>query len=362
MEIRLALVQVTTRPQEVRTPGERVEGVERLLVVRDDRLGDLVVSLPAIHALRETYPGARLALLVDARRASLAAAIRGVDQVIESTRDRRALVSRIRAFAPDLAACISRSARAAWALARARVPYRIGPGHRYYSPLFHRRIDERRRGGARHEVEYALSFAHRAGAPGGPARFDLHLSAESRTSADHWLRQQMISGAFVVLHPGSGGSCPHWPVSHFLELPTMMRGAGISTVISVGPDDRQVRAAVERRFHGQTRRPPCFSGELTELAALLDRAVLVVSNSTGPLHLAAALKTPTLALHAPWPSCAPARWGPYSPSGWAVVADNEEALGWSRATRRRRSDELMAGIAPDAIERAIGLIVGYSGW
>ena len=167
MRVRPRLVQVERRAEEVRTPGEAFPDVRRLIVVRHDRLGDLVVSLPAVAALRSTYPRARLGLLVRPHLVPLAAMVEGVDQVLPAHADRRQLRREVASFDADLMVCISRGANIPSVAVRTAVRRRVGSGFRIYSPLFTRTVAERRHAGGRHEVEYALSFAHRAGAVGG---------------------------------------------------------------------------------------------------------------------------------------------------------------------------------------------------
>jgi ADP-heptose:LPS heptosyltransferase len=121
-------------------------------VARHDRLGDLVVTLPAIAALREAYPSANLALLVRPDTAPFARLVAGVDVVLGVPDDRRSLVTALREHRPDLMVCISRGAAVAWAAGRSGALHTVGAGHRYFSWLFERRVDERRRAGERHEV------------------------------------------------------------------------------------------------------------------------------------------------------------------------------------------------------------------
>ena len=91
-----------------------------------------------------------------------------------------------------------------------------------------------------------------------------------------------------------------------------------------------------------------FTGDPPSLAAFLRSAALVVGNGTGAVHLAAALGTPVLMLHAPWRTCGPERWGPYAANGWALVADAPGADRWSPRERARLGPELMATISPAA--------------
>lgn len=340
------LTQVQRRPGEVRTPGRPWSGVRRIVVARHDRLGDVIVSLPAVAALRRAYPEARLALMVQSALAPLARMVDGVDEVLVATAGHAPLLHELSRFRPDLVVSISRGCSIPWAAARARVPHRVGPGYRFYSPLFHRSVREHRREGLRHEVEYALSFAHRAGAPAGEAAFLLRVPERSAEEVARWAASHDVPPGFIVLHPGSGGSCPGWPLAHYLGLAELLSLQAIPVAFSLGPAD----AAVARRLEQaapHVRRLPRFGGDLPATAALLRRAAFAVGNSTGPLHLAAALDVPTLTFHAPWPSCGVSRWGPYAANGWALVAESHEARRWSRRERRLRAPSLMACITPE---------------
>lgn len=104
-------------------------------------------------------------------------------------------------------------------------------------------------------------------------------------------------------------------------------------------------------------RLPRFESDHGGLAALLSMATMAVGGSTGPVHLAAAVGTPTLMLNPPWPSCRVERRGPYSDIGWSLSADLAEARDWTRRTRRRLGERLMAGIPSTAALTCIRAIM-----
>lgn len=346
------LRQVVRRPGDVRAPGARIEGLRRIVVARDDRLGDVVLTLPAVHALRRAYPGARLALMLRRELHPLGRMVRGVDDLIVAPGGVAGARRRLSRYGADLLVCVSRGHTIPVAGALLGIRHRIGTGYRFYSSLFTRRVDERRRAGERHEVEYALSFAHRAGAPGGTARFPIDVPAEARDETDAWLVRHEVPDRFVLIHPGTGGSCPAWPPGRFVELAATLVARGVSVVFSVGPADAAVAEALGRA-PAAVRVLPRSSAGVAGLAALTLRAAEVVSNSTGPLHLAAALGVSTLGLFAPWATCGVARWGPYAANGWAWVAENEAASEWSRSRRRLGGEGLLAAIPAEVVAETV---------
>ncbi len=95
----------------------------------------------------------------------------------------------------------------------------------------------------------------------------------------------------VILHPGSGGSSARWPLAHFMELGDKLQMEGYDVIVTGGPGENYQNIMIDNMH-----RIPVFiaagSVSLRQLAAIFSCADLVVSNSTGPLHLAVALECP----------------------------------------------------------------------
>jgi len=344
VEIHPELVQVRLQPNRASPSHPVYDGVRKLLVVRDDRLGDVVLTLPAIDRLKAAYPDAVIGLLVQPALAPLASMFAPVDRVLETGGD---LVRTIRDFSPDAAVCISRRPTAARALRGAGVHRVTGTGRRLFSFLFDRRVNVSRRASACHELEHALDLAARAGAAQEPVRFPIEVPAEAKLRVARWLDAHGVAADPLVLHPGTAGSCPGWAPGSWQRLAVMLRDANHPVVITEGPADKLVmRAFTDAGF-------PRFAQGLPELAALLSVARLTVSNSTGPIHLASALGRPALAIHAPWKSCGVERWGPYRANGWALVVNTPGARRWTRRRRRRSAAWLMDLLPVDTVFRAV---------
>lgn len=344
----IQLHQVRRQPSALPEIGKRLDGIRRILLIRHDRLGDLILTLPALAALRETYPESRLGCMVAPELAPLAEMFEPVDDVLAyrgvSRVDRRA----VRDFEPDLTICVVRSLGSAWAVAGNGIPHRVGSAHRAYSPLFNRRVRRHRRRGGLHEVDYALDFAHCGGAAVAPARFPLRLPdgcvEQGRQLVARTRETQAVpaDAPLVVLHPGSGGSCPNWPVEQHRKLGQLLRERGWGVLISLGPGEVHWDAAAELGLD----RSAIFRGGLRELCGLLRAADIVVGSSTGPLHLAAALGTTALAIQGPWASCGAARWGPYAANGWVATVGDASQASWSRRRRQREGAALLACLSP----------------
>ena len=129
------------------------------------------------------------------------------------------------------------------------------------------------------------------------------------------------SRPLVVLHPGSGGSARDWSPENFGTLAKLLHAEGMRVVVTgIAQEEKLVRTVSERS--GGVAIPLVGRLSLMELAAFLRPARLFVSNSTGPLHIAAAVGVPVIAFYPPIRECSPTRWGPLAKKKAVFVADN----------------------------------------
>ncbi len=297
----------------------------RILVVRTDRLGDVILTLPVLSAIRDAFPGAYLGMLLQQYTGAIVVGHPALDATIWYDRDGVLLpvaeiVQSIRSHAFDVAIVVHPTPRLAWVIVRAGIPRRIGTGYRSYSLLFTDRVYDHRKDARFHELEYNLRLLK----PLLPAitvenvtpRFDIPVDAAAVRNVDTLLSHGglLVGEKIVVLHPGSGGSAHDWPPERFGRLALeLLKQAGLRVVVTGTQRDHDAVAQVRAATGG---RAIILEGVLTmrELAALLSRASVMVANSTGPLHLAAAFGTPVVGLYSQITSMSARRWGPYSSS------------------------------------------------
>ena len=287
--------------------------MENILIIRTDRLGDVLLTTPVSTALRALFPRARISWLVRPYTAPLLEHNPDIDRImVDRDESPGRLADRIRSERIDAAIVAYPRWRVVAALWLARVPVRIGPANKAYCILLNRRIRQRRSRGTKHEADCNLELLETLGAPFKryPTRYI--ATEEERDAARRFLAAKGISGAgpVVILHPGSGGSSARWPLGHFAALGDSLMADGCDIVVTAGPGE-DFRSGMA----GGMSRPPVFiaggSVGIREMAAILSRSDLVVTNSTGPLHLAVALDVPTVSIYSPLPMRHPARWGPY---------------------------------------------------
>ena len=292
-----------------------------ILIVRLGALGDIVHALPVAAALRERYPDARIDWVVDERHLPLLELVSGLDHRIPLASRSAGPIARIRRLRPTLraarydlavdvqgllkSAVVARLSGAARILGFARGALREPAARVLYTET----CDP---GPGRHVVDKNLALAVAAGAAAGAPRFPLEAPASAALDA---VRTTTGGRPFAVVNPGAAWPNKRWPPARFGALARALAvGRGLPVVVLWGPEDGALAEAVVGAADTDGVRQAPATG-LGDLAAILGAAALVVSGDTGPLHLAAALGTPVVALHGPTD---PARNGPWSAADVAV--------------------------------------------
>jgi lipopolysaccharide heptosyltransferase II len=300
-------------------PVGKLKTINRILVIRTDRIGDVILSLPVVTALRRRYPNARLAMLVQPAVLEIVEDHPDLNDILLDGREHEGargffqLAKEIRKSKFDAALLLHPTLRLAFLLACAKIPVRVGTGYRYYSFLFNRKVWEHRSRGLRHETEYNLSLAAKLDADVSQVDFRVSAPEHVLKWADHQFKSMGIqkSRPLVVLHPGSRGSALDWAAGRFAELADrLVEEVNAQVILTGGREEKDVIAKI---FKGQEKSFFNLVGlmNLKELAAVLKKADLVVANSTGPLHLASVLGTEVVGLYPPFAPASARRWGPY---------------------------------------------------
>jgi ADP-heptose:LPS heptosyltransferase len=269
------------------------------LIVRTDRLGDVVLTLPMARAIKKAMPNARVTFLASEYTRPIIERCPDVDEIrtIDPSASFWKLVREFCGF--GVAFFPSPRFRLALAGFLARVPMHVGTGYRWYSFLFSDRIYEHRKTAERHEAEYNLRMLAPIGISSDADELPtITLHSPEQAFIQHWLAEHLGSSdaKFTVLHITSGGSTNPWPAEQFIELGrSMTERYGIKIVLTgVTQDADRIRAVA--KSIGSEHAVIFIGNSLLELAALLERAAIVITNSTGPGHLSAALGTPTIGL------------------------------------------------------------------
>jgi heptosyltransferase I len=346
----------------------------RILVIRLSSIGDIVHALPAVAALKQSLPEAAIAWAVEKRYAELLHGNPSVQSVIRlDTLGWRARwrasgilsevlrgLNAVRAFRADLTIDFQGLVKSA-ALGRlSGAPRRMGFGGQWLresaARVFYSENVEAR--GRHHVVEENLALAEQAGAQPVARehwQFPLPVSAEAANRVEERLTRLGIQ-RFLVINPGGGWMNKRWAPQQYAQLVGKLdRDQECAVLITGSPaEEPTIRDILER---AQARRTTYFASTVAEYIALVRRASLFVGGDTGPLHLAAAVGTPIVAIYGP---TNPARNGPFAPADIAIW--NQEPSGGTRSgmpsqthwhARQAKNSAYLEGVSVEAVRAAI---------
>ncbi|CUT04981.1 glycosyltransferase family 9 protein [Candidatus Chrysopegis kryptomonas] len=284
-----------------------------ILVCRTDKIGDVILTLPVVNALKDFYPDARITFLVSEYASEILYGHKAIDEILiynpsESVFE---LFKKIKEKNFDLAIVVFPVFKIALALWLARIPIRVGTGYRFYSFLFNKKIFEHRKYAQKHEVEYNLNLIREIGVEVNEVKFDIFIPQSAFERINQILEiNEITPGNYIIVHPGSKGSARDLKPERFKELVKKLSEEGFKVILTGSESEKEL----VRYVAGNEKNVYDFSGllNLKELSALIKLASVFVSNSTGPIHIASAVGTPVVGFYPPIKVMSPRRWGPYT--------------------------------------------------
>src|SRR5206468_6434184 len=270
------------------------------------RIGDLILTTPAIAALRKSFPDAHLTLAVSNECAELLPAISDFDCILVARRNLRdlGLFSSVAGRRFDYCIDFTRNDRSAFLTllsgARRRVAsYRVRDQSRTRARLYTDLVGVRVRD--MHTIDYNLALLEPLGLRAASSGPYLNLPRAAREKADKLRRDWKITRPYVILHPGSARREKLWDAARWAEvIDHFSQNNGFELVLTSGPSaDEQAQVAA---ITSRTRQKIVdLSGktDLLTLAALIAQAQLLVTVDSAPVHLAAATHTPQVILFGP---------------------------------------------------------------
>jgi heptosyltransferase-2 len=348
--------------------------LRRLVIRLPNWLGDIIMALPALRAVRARWPDAHLAAAVPRAFAPLAEAAGGVDAVVplvpaRGWRDREAAWADTAALAAgrfDVALLLTNSFGSAWLARRAGIPERWGYGGPLRSGLLTRAVPRPRRRAAavRHHARYYARLVEALGCRVDTYRVRIDVPAAWRDAAVRQLAARGVGAEdeIVAFAPGAAyGSAKRWPPPLVAAaIDRVARDLGAVPVLVGTPADRPTAQAIHAALAAaaparERTRVVDLVGEtdVPALAGVIARARAFVSNDSGAMHLAAAAGTPVVAVFGPTDEHETAPLGPH------VVVSSPV---WCRPCLRREcplDHRCMRTIGPTEVYGAIaGLIAG----
>ncbi len=296
-------------------------------------MGDFILTLPAIAALQEAYPKARLTVAVSPAVYPLAVRVLPGKNVFSHNGSFSKFHSFLKSEQFDLAVFFRPRLGTALAAFLAGVPKRLGTGYRGYSVLYNLKHYEHRHTAERKEAEYSLSLLKPLGIEKGWHFDTISIDTSEAESVAKELGLD-FSKRWIAIHPGSGGSSPNWPKKDYIELAKKLAEAGFSILWTGTASELEDIDGPGVSLAGKT--------EIWDLACLYSRSKLVIAPSTGPLHLASLVGTAVVGIYSPVRVNSPRRWEPLGPKAKTLVPPVPECD--CKASQCRRGDcmELLA--------------------
>ena len=322
---------------------QRLAPHERILIIKPSSLGDIVHALPVLAALREAYPDAHIAWLVGTSFAPLLHEHPLLDEVISFDRRRFGKMLRSPRIALDFLRFVGELRRRRFDLvidlqglirsgflalasgARDRVGFASA---RELAWLFYSR-KVRCPATARHAVDRNMALAAAIGLDGDSPRFPLGLRPEETLAAQALLRKEWGRPLerFTAVMPGARWATKRWKLDRIAELIDRLHGEGAPRCVLLGsPEDRPIAERILAECEtdvldlvGKTT--------LRELVAVISLADRVLCHDSGPMHVAAALDKPLVAIFGPTD---PARTGPYSAAAETIATPLDCAACYQR--------------------------------
>lgn len=334
--------------------------MENVLIVKLSAIGDVIHALPVAHAIKETYPAAHLTWVVEPPAYELLTAVPCIDEIVLFRKKdfktihgfkenfwplRRQLKTRAYDVSLDLQGLFKSAAVVKTAGAKKR----FGTCNmRELSDWVSKPVIGANAHG--HIVERYLDVARAVGCTVNEVVFPLTVSTSTAQAADKILAEagMKCQNPYVVLAVGANWPNKRWPAQYYVALiDWLYRAELIPVLIGGGAVDENIAAAIEQK----AEIPPVNiigKTSLLELAHILRQAKAVVGGDTGPVHLAAGLKVPTVMLMGPTDAN---RNGPYGQPDNAIEADRPCKYCWHRACPK--GIDCLAVIHPEQVESKI---------
>ncbi|GJH43591.1 glycosyltransferase family 9 protein [Pasteurella canis] len=299
--------------------------MQKVLVVRNDKLGDFMLAWPAFAMLKQSNPTLKLTALVPQYTADLARICPYLDDVIIDSgknAEKSAQLATLQAVKEqkfDAAINFFSDKYNALLVWKAKIPFRLAPATKLIQFLYNHRVTQRRSKSIKPEFEYNLDLARAFLQKTGQAIIEpkppyLTFEPSRIQQQKSMLVQQLqldLNKKWIFVHSGSGGSATNLSLAQYAELIVgLLQQFDCHIILTAGPNESEkahelaqlindARTVIYDKNHG-----------LVDFACSLACSDLFIAGSTGPLHLSAALNIATIGFYPSRRSATPLRWQP----------------------------------------------------
>jgi ADP-heptose:LPS heptosyltransferase len=302
----------------------KTDNKKRILMVRNDKLGDFMLAYPAFALLKQSLSDIEVYALVPEYTREMAEACPWIDHIITDPSKAQGiaglfnLVKELRHAKLDAVITLFSTARMGVATLAAGIPLRLAPATKLAQLFYNHRLLQRRSRSEKPEYEYNLDLVrhylqvHDCPAADIPQPPYLVFDQQEVAELKHrfCVENQFDNNHPVIfIHPGSGGSANNLSLTQYAQLVSLIaKGRALNIVISAGPGELQQARQLAARAEVKHCAIYHSTEGLKRFAQHIQFADLFISGSTGPLHIAGALNTPTVAFYPRRRSATSLRW------------------------------------------------------
>ena len=284
----------------------------RFLIARIDRIGDVVLSTPIPREIKKTYPNSYVAVLVKNYTKDIYINNPNVDEIITFDNPDKTekgfweLVREIKHKKFSQAFMLLPNEKLNYVLFAAGIKFRVGVGHKLYQFLtFTKYVDRKKYIPLRHEADYCLDMIRKIGIQVQSILPEIHLTDAEKNKAKAFRKKHLrINQKLIGINISSGNSAPNLNQSEYKKLISLLNK---NSNYKVAVMDNNLSAELDDIDDVIY---PNKGNALRESIINLASLDLLISNSTGPMHICAALNVPTVSLFCPLNACSPKLWGP----------------------------------------------------
>ena len=281
--------------------------MKRILLVRTDRVGDVVFITPMIREIRKAFPDAFIATLTQPHTKNLLINNPNLNETLTDDLDKKSfwkVVRELRRYKFTHGLLMMPTERAAFQMFWAGINTRIGVGHKLYEVITGMKsVSRNSYTPLRHEADYCMDLARKIGVETSDLTLQIYITEREKSDAQIILSQYGIGNEDfkIFIHTGSLGSAPNWSEDKYLQL--------IKAILETFPDKKTKLILTSREMSKEflsnihnlgSNRIYNLSEKLIDLRDLIKvigQADIFLSPSTGPLHIADALDIKCIGLH-----------------------------------------------------------------
>ena len=307
--------------------GEILPDIEKILIIRADGIGDLLNSTPAIRLMRQNYPSAEITVLARPLNAPMLIGNPDIDKILVFDRQGEhhqlsAQLQFYRSLRREQFHLVVAMQTATWphlTTFLSGAPYRLGRYQKRFKSTLTHTWHGKYQKGETHEVDRNLELVRLICEGEGNRQLVFNLLPDEIANAKALLTSLSVEdGAFLIgIHPGGSSYDKRWPEKQYAELADRLVEHYNATVLLLhGPGEIELTHNIQETMQSDVI--AYAPKTIRELGALFSRCDLVVCNDSGPMHLAAALNVPTVAIFGPTDHVA---WRPMSENASVVRRD-----------------------------------------